>query len=37
MNQKEDVDVNKLYGASSIISKEEFLTKYKVSKNRAFK
>lgn len=37
MNQKEDVDVNKMYGANSTISKEEFLKKYEVNENRTFK
>lgn len=33
MTPKEDIDINKLYGASSTISKKEFLTKYKVDEN----
>jgi len=32
-NIKENVDINKIYAKESIISKDEFITKYKVNKN----
>lgn len=35
-NLKEDVDVNKMYGRDSIISKDEFLKKYEFKENRTF-
>lgn len=34
-NNKEDVNVSKMYGAVSTIPKEEFLKKYKVTPSRS--
>ena len=36
-NLKEDVDVYKIYGKDSTLSKDEFLKKYKITENRAFR
>lgn len=33
-NLKEEVDVYKMYGEDSKISKDEFMQKYKVNENR---
>lgn len=35
-NNKEDVNVSKMYGTVSTIPKEEFMKKYKVNLNRSF-
>ena len=35
-NNKEDVNVSKMYGTVSTIPKEDFLKKYKVSQGRSF-
>lgn len=35
-NNKEDVNVSKMYGTVSTIPKEEFLKKYKVKSSRSF-
>lgn len=34
MNLKEEVDVYKMYGTESTISKEDFFQKYKINQNR---
>ena len=34
---KEDVNIKKMYGLESTLSKEEFLQKYKITQNRTFK
>lgn len=36
-NLKEDVDVYKMYGEDSNISKDEFLKKYKITEKRTFR
>lgn len=35
-NNKEDVNVNKMYGMSSTISKEEFIAKYNINPKRTY-
>ena len=34
---KEDVNIQKMYGLESTLSKEEFIQKYKVKETRTFK
>lgn len=36
-NTKDEVDVNKMYGDYSKITRSEFLQTYKISENRTFK
>ena len=36
-NLKENVDIYKMYGKDSTISKDDFLKKYKITMNRTFK
>lgn len=36
-NSKDEVDVNKMYGDYSKITKSEFLQIYRISENRTFK